>query len=100
VSAELTFTDYVAGHYSVGPVKAVQLTLDNFREVKRWLEDNGSNVHYWTNESFVVGLWVFNTWHDRGDKTPVPFGWWVYQAETGSIGVASEVTLKEHYTLA
>jgi hypothetical protein len=78
-------------------LEAVQLTVGNFLTVEDWLEANGSEVHLWTNESYVVGLWVFNTWHDRSDKTPAPFGWWAYRTEDGRIGVAAEVSLDSHY---
>jgi hypothetical protein len=96
----LAFTRYVGSYYSIGLVDAVQLTRKNYGEVEEWLKENGSDIHYWTNESLIIGFWVFNTWHDRHDKTPVPFGWWVYLSDSGMIGAASEGAIDEHYTLA
>lgn len=95
---ELTFTSLVCNYHGVGRVEAVQLTSRNFSEVQRWLNSKRADATLWTNESFVVGLWVDNTWHDRHDRTPVPFGWWVYEDADGRVGVASEVSYEEHYT--
>ena len=94
----LKFTTYTVNYYSVGLAEAVQLTSENFLSVQDWLEENGATAHLWTNESYVVGLWVHNTWHDRSDKTPVPFGWWVYRtADDGSIGCGSEISVEGHW---
>lgn len=80
-------------------IEMIQLTIDNFMAVQAWLEDNDSEAHLWTNESYVIGLWVHNTWHDGSGKTPMPFGWWVYRSpHSGRTGVASDVALAEHYT--
>jgi hypothetical protein len=81
-------------------LEMAQLTTENYFSIEKWLEANGSEAHFWTNESFIVGLWVFGTWHDGSSKTPAPFGWWVYRTEDGRIGVAAEVTLGEHYASA
>lgn len=42
-------------------IEMVRLTDDNFTDVREWLENHGCKVSYWTNEAFVIGLWVTNT---------------------------------------
>jgi hypothetical protein len=78
-------------------IEMVQLTNENYADVEEWLENHGCKVSYWTNESFIIGLWVTGTWHDGSSKTPVPFGWWLYQSPHGSMGAASEPAIRKHY---
>jgi hypothetical protein len=86
------------GWFKDEPIDMVQLTNENFGTVKQWLEGNDCEVSYWTNEAFVIGFWVSNTWHDGGSKTPVPFGWWLYKSpHSGEMGAASAVSLEQHY---
>lgn len=96
-----TYRGTSAGHFDGEAIEMAQLTPDNYGDIRKWLEARGSEVHYWTNESFIVGLWVFDTWHDGSAKTPMPFGWWIYQSPSdGKVGIASEPALKKHYVPA
>ncbi len=95
---QLEFTPFTVSFYNIGPVQAVQLTSSNFQDVQEWLREHDCVAPEWTNESFVIGLWVPNTWHDRGKRTPVPFGWWIYLRPNGSVGVGSEVAVEQNWT--
>lgn len=96
----IVFTSLFSSYYKTGRVEAVQVTTKNFRTVEIWLDEHGNETSVWTNESFVIGLWIYGAWHDSYGRTPMPFGWWVYRTEDGDIGVASPEALEEHYAPA
>jgi hypothetical protein len=101
--ADLKFEHYRGtdkGWFPDDDIDMVQLTVENYQDVRTWLENHGCEVSFWTNESCVVGLWVANTWHDGKSKTPVPFGWWLYKDPHGDMGAASEPAMRKHYTPA
>lgn len=79
-------------------IEVVELTEGNFLTVEKWLNGLGGDASEWTNESFVAGIWLGGTWHDRGRRTPVPFGWSVYYCpQTSEIGAACPYALEANY---
>ncbi len=86
------------GWFDSDTIDMAQLTSSNYSAARQWLEAHGCATDLWTNESWIVGLWIAGTWHDSGKRTPVPFGWWLYLSPTtGRVGVVSEVALRKDY---